>query len=175
MPFLQQWTQNATPCTQILPFTDGIESPVQTYNIHRSGNLPDGNVLATLLRLVLEHNGFEFDKNFFLQTSGTAVWNWMALNYANIFMRNLESNFLSSCPLQLMFYERYIDHKFIIRPHKEETLLRFRETFNSVHPSISFTHNTSKTELNFLDVRVVIEGTKLVTQLYRKPTDRKYI
>lgn len=159
-----------------IPHMDGIESLVKMYNMHRSEDLPDGSVLATLSRLVLELNGFEFDGNFFLQTTGTAMGTRMAPNYANIFMGNLESKFLSDCALRPMFYKRYIDDIFIIWPHKEEALLGFIEAFNSVHPSISFTHNYSKTDINFLDVSVTIEGTKLVTQLYRKPTDRqKYL
>lgn len=46
----------------------------------------------------------------------------------------------------------------------------------SAHPSIRFTHSYSKSDINFLDVRVIIKDTTLFTQLYRKPTDsQKYL
>ncbi|CAN7976810.1 unnamed protein product, partial [Ixodes persulcatus] len=95
----------------------------------------------------------------------------MAPNFANIFMGDLESTFLASCPLQPMFYRRYIDDVFFIWSHAENELLKFIADFNSAHPSIRFTHSYSKTDINFLDVRVIIKDTTLVTQLYRKPTD----
>lgn len=154
-----------------IPHADGIESLVWTYNSYREDDLPHGSVLTALAGFVLKLNGFEFDKNFFIQTSGTAMGTKMAPNYGNIFMGNLESNFLSSYPLQPMFYKRYIHDIFIIWPHKEVI-----KAFNSDDPSINFTHNYSKTEVHFLDVRVIIEGRKLVTELYRKPTYRpKYL
>ena len=42
---------------------------------------------------------------------------------------------------------------------------------NKAHHSIKITAEWSKEEINFLDVRVIREGTKLITDLCSKPTD----
>lgn len=154
-----------------IPHKDGIEALVRVYEAHKRDDSPEGHVLAALSSLVLELNSFEFDGKFFLQTSGTAMGTKMAPNFANIFMGDLESTFLASCPLQPLFYKRYIDDVFFIWSYAEHELLKFIADFNSAHPSIRFTHSYSKTDINFLDVSVIIKDTTLVTQLYRKPTD----
>lgn len=149
---------------------------MNAYDTYRSDDLPDKHVVATLSRLVLELNSFEFNGSFFLQTSGTAMGTKMAPNYANIFMGNLESNFLASRSLKPLFYKRYIDDIFLIWSHSEEELLEFIRAFNFAHPSICFTDSYSRSEITFLDTRVLINDSKLATQLYRKPTDRqKYL
>ena len=47
----------------------------------------------------------------------------------------------------------------------------FLERLNTFHPDIKFTHERSKTEINFLDLTVRKAGDRLITDLYCKPTD----
>lgn len=156
-----------------IPHDDGILSLIDMYELHKQPDTPDGHVVATLARLVLELNTFEFNNKYFRQVSGTAMGTKMAPNYANIFMGKLESQFLSECPVKPLIYKRFIDDIFIVWSHTEEELVDFIGRYNAAHPSIRFTHSYSQTEINFLDVNVKIDESKLATSLYRKPTDRQ--
>ena len=49
--------------------------------------------------------------------------------------------------------------------------MEFVNFLNSPHHSIQFTVEYSKKTVNFLDVQVVRQGNKIVTDLYTKPTD----
>lgn len=86
-------------------------------------------------------------------------------------MHEIESSFLSTYPTSPAFYKRYLDDIFLIWTGTEEQLIKFIDAFNNVHKNISFTHTYSRTEINFLDVNVRVEGGKLITSVYRKPTD----
>lgn len=134
---------------------------------------PSPKVIEALTSLVLELNSFKFQNKFFLQTSGTAMGTKMAPNYANIFMHDIETKFLSTLDSPPALYKRFLDDIFIIWTGTEERLIAFIEEFNTVHPNISFSHVYSQTEINFLDVHVRVLAGSLETSVYRKPTDRQ--
>lgn len=156
-----------------IPHDDGIAALKNMYAQHRQPNTPDCLTIEILTRLVLELNSFEFNQDYFRQVSGTAMGTKMAPNYANIFMGKLESEFLTRCSFKPLLYRRYIDDIFLVWTHGEDELLEFIDSYNTVHPSIHFTHTYSQATINFLDVTITIEEGKLFTTLYRKPTDRQ--
>ncbi|CAN7951161.1 unnamed protein product [Ixodes pacificus] len=159
-----------------IPHDDGVGTLLSAYASNRRMDTPEVDVVATLSRLVLELNSFEFNNSHYIQISGTAMGTKMAPNYANIFMGALESQFIEASPLKPIFYKRFIDDIFLIWTHTEEQLFIFIERFNRAHPNIKFTHEYSRTSINFLDVTLSVEGNKLQTRLYRKPTDsQKYL
>ena len=94
----------------------------------------------------------------------------MAPPYAILFMADLEDSFLQKCDLKPLVWWRYIDDIFMIWEHGEEKL-SFLDLLNSCHPSIKFTADYNKNNINFLDVSVIRSGNKLITDLYVKPTD----
>ena len=55
--------------------------------------------------------------------------------------------------------------------HGEEKLRDFINFLNGAHDSIKFTAEWSSERVNFLDVQVIKQGNKLVTDLFTKPTD----
>jgi len=57
---------------------------------------------------------------------------------------------------------------FIYKKH-----VKFLKEINTIHPSIKFEAQKSKEEINFLDTTVYIKNNRLLTKLYRKPTDRQ--
>lgn len=156
-----------------IPHDDGIIALIDMYELHRKTGTPDSHVVATLTRLVLELNAFEFNDKHFRQVSGTAMGTKMAPSYANIFMGMLESKFLADYPFQPLVYKRFIDDIFIIWTHGEDELRYFINKYNQAHPTIKFTPVYSSTSVNFLDVTVTIDNGKLTTKLYRKPSDRQ--
>ena len=76
----------------------------------------DGRSLSTsisedicqLIKFILENNVFSFSDEYFLQACGTAMGTRMAPFYANIFMAELEENFLSGYPCKPLACQRYI-------------------------------------------------------------------
>ncbi|CAN7948048.1 unnamed protein product [Ixodes hexagonus] len=166
-------TLDPSPLYTNIPHDDGIAALVEAYEPRRSSDAPDAHTIAMISRLVLELNSFEFNDQFFLQISGTAMGTKMSPNYANIFMASIESKFLGRHHLKPAFYKRYIDDIFMIWTHSEQELLQFIAEFNTAHPNITLTHEYSKNSINFLDVTVQINGTELETKVYRKPSDRQ--
>ena len=45
------------------------------------------------------------------------------------------------------------------------------EILQNLHPNIKFTVETSKKEIPFLDILIIKNGCKIITDIYRKPTD----
>ena len=58
----------------------------------------------------------------------------------------------------------------------EENLHRFFDHENNVHPTIKFTHETSRTNISFLDTYITCENGIMSSDIYNKPTDKhKYL
>ena len=93
----------------------------------------------------------------------------MAPQYANIFMSNLEENFLQNTHNKPLIYLRYIDDIFLLWTHGEEKLLQFHKDFNSEDPDIHLTMIHSTKEVNFLDTAIRLKNNTLQTSLYKKP------
>ena len=129
--------------------------------------------IAKLAEFILKHNFFTFDDKFYLQTNGTAMGTKMAPSYANIFMCELEERFLSECEKKPLVYLRYIDDIFMVWTDSDESLVKFVDEFGKVNDSIKFTMSKSKSEIDFLDVKLrVSDGNKISTSVYHKPTDK---
>ena len=86
-------------------------------------------------------------------------------------MADLEERFLQNIETKPRIWWRYIDDIFFIWEHGEESLKEFIEKLNAFHPTIKFTAEWSREEINFLDVKVRLVNGVLETDLYVKPTD----
>ena len=124
--------------------------------------------ICQLIKFILENNVFSFNDEQFLQVCGTAMGTRMAACYANIFMAELEENFLSGYPYKRLAYYRYIDDIFIIWSHGLDLLHNF---INNQHSNIICTSNISTTSFNFLYVTIDLHGGHISTKTYTKSTD----
>ena len=95
----------------------------------------------------------------------------MAPCYANIFMAELEENYLSGYPCKPLAYCRYIDDIFIIWSHGLDLLHNFIKSINNQHSNIFFTSSISTTSVNFPDVSIDLHGGHISTKTYSKSTD----
>ena len=80
---------------------------------------------------------------------------------ANIFMCSFESKWLKDCPncLKSVFYMQYVDDIFVL----------FKEYLSSQHPNINFSLEKENDGcLSLLDINIVREKGKFVTNVYRK-------
>ena len=119
----------------------------------------------------MKNNIFEHNTSFYKQLRGTAIGTKMAPPYAIIFMGDLEEKLLKDCDKKPLAWWRYIDDIFMLWQHGEKELEKFLEFLNCYHPTIKFTANYSRNDINFIDVSVRKKNNQLVTDLYKKPKD----
>jgi len=88
---------------------------------------------------------------------------------ADIVMEDLEVQCLKKLDFKMHTYYRYVDDIFLVIPKtKLDSLLNI---FNEYHPRLKFTCELeNNNSLSFLNVSVIREGGKLITNWYRKPT-----
>ena len=103
-----------------------------------------------------------------------------APTYANIFMAVVDIWF-ENCAIDertlenlILFIKRFIDDFLLFWTGSEDQLLKFMTKINSIHPTIKFTcsYNLEARSTNFLDLTITITDDGIVTDLYRKETDR---
>jgi peptide-methionine (R)-S-oxide reductase len=154
-----------------IPHTNGLTA-LRSFLLQRG--LPEKAVqgISILAETVLTKNVFEFNSEFFLQKSGTAIGTKMAPAYANVFMCEFERDLLSRSVYRPYAWFRFIDDIFLVWTEGEERLKEFLTFMNSLNPSIQFTSDFSYSRVNFLDVSVSLgpDGT-ITTDLFVKPTD----
>ena len=89
---------------------------------------------------------------------------------ANVFMCHLEEK-LTRDGLMPHFYRRYVDDTLARMPNTDAATL-FLTTLNGLHPSLSFTMELPvDNRIPFIGIDIIKNGTKLETQVYRKPTN----
>ena len=98
----------------------------------------------------------------------TAIGTKFAPLYAIIYMAALQEDFLETLIKTPWLWWRYIDDIFMIWQHGEDELKIVVEKLNSFHPSIKFTCEQSRENVNYLDVQIIIGEGKLITNLYVK-------
>ena len=93
------------------------------------------------------------------------------LAYACIFMSAVERESLTSQYLQLFLWLHYIGHIFFILTRGEEKLVQFLIELNNFHPNLGFTYETSKNNVNSLDLNISLRYGVIPTDLYIKSAD----
>ena len=73
---------------------------------------------------------------------------------------------------QPLSWFRFIDDVDMKWTHGDKELDEFLEHVNSIHPSIKFTHEVSKTKMSFFDTTTTVKEGNITTDLYSKPTDK---
>ena len=156
-----------------IPETECLKVIYEQMNKKRHLILTNPNLIIRLLHINVNYNYFEFAGSVFQQTHGTAMGAAFSPTMANIFLSVTLKNFLQTQPIQPLLLARYIDDIFIIWPN-EDTLDQFILALNSYHPNLNYTHVSSKSSINFLDI-TIYKGPnfsfshKLDIKTYQKP------
>jgi hypothetical protein len=160
-----------------IPHEDGMRSMEEALE-GRKDKTVKTSLLITLLDHVLKQNIFEFNGELYLQKLGTAIGTRVAPTYANLFMAMIDEK-VKKCTTGkdfnwIYFYRRFIDDIFVIWTGSRESFLQFMEEINVLHPTIKFTceFDNDQKSTTFLDTKIKIEDNSIVTDLYRKETDR---
>ena len=127
--------------------------------------------LVKMAEFVLKNNFFEFNSKIKQQVSGTAIGTKFAPPYACLFMDKFETSFLETQQLQPLVWFRYIDDIFFIWTHGEEEREIFLKSLNEFDPCITFTYESNKESIAFLDIKVSLRNGKVFTDVYVKSTD----
>ena len=128
-------TLDVTALYSNIPHNDGIGA-CKKHLDRRALSTTSSEDICQLIKFILENNVFSFNDEFFLQVCGTAMGTRMAPCYANIFMAELEENFLSGYPYKPIAYYRYIDDNFIIWSHGLDLLHNFINSISNKHSNI---------------------------------------
>ena len=160
-------TLDVTALYSSIPRNDGIGA-CKRYPDRRALSTTSSEDICQLTKFILESNVLRFNDEYFLKVCGTAMGTRMAPCYANVFMAELEENFLSGYPYNPLAYCRYIDDIFIIWFHGLDLLHNFINSINKQHSNIIFTSNTSTTSVNFLDVTIDLHGDHISSKTYTK-------
>lgn len=147
------------------------------YLAARGDAIPPSEFLVEMASYVLKYNYFSFDKDFFLQISGTAMGSIFAPNYANLFMGFFEYCYVFNfernpfCSRILKWY-RYIDDIFCIFLGDYDEVCEFVSILNDFVDDLKFTVEVNVTRVHFLDMWVQKNEGQLITTLFTKETDR---
>lgn len=135
-----------------IPTREGIEYMKQFLS---NCELPTAKVtlFIRLLTLVLENNYLQFLEEYYKQIDGTAMGTPVAVVFANIFMYMLEKHVIEHFKDHIFLYKRFLDDLLMILKESApvETIL---SSFNSMHPQIKMNFQVSKSEAEFLDLRI---------------------
>ena len=125
--------------------------------------------LARLLETATTNQLFQFNGQLYQQTNGVAMGSPLGPLMVNVFMCQLEEKLISD-GLIPQLYKRYVDDT-LARMPSADVATEFHSTLNGLHPSLTFTMELPvDNKIPFIGIEIVI-GTKLETQVYRKPTN----
>ena len=140
----------------------------------------DKKFVLRSLQILQENILYEFNETIYSQENGCAMgkdygptWATLAVGYLEetklypeirrIYPANTAEKFEKD-------YQRFQDDTLIVNEdsmNKERIL----QLFNDLHPQLEFTSESSFTSLPFLDVLIILEGSKVETKIYHKKTD----
>lgn len=154
-----------------IPHQEGLKA-LRHFLDKRTEMIPSTDAILRLAELVLTLNCFEFDGAFYLQTRGVKMGSRFGPIYACLFVGYVEELFLQQYPESTPhLFLRYIDDILGIANSSQADLLSFMEYVNEFHPALDFTWDISPTSVNFLDLRISVNGDRLATSIFYKPTD----
>ena len=173
---------------------EGLESLNEALETRNNPKVPT-DYLIKLMDIILRNNLFDFHEELWRQEIGCAMGTKPAPSYADIFMAKKIDNRIiylaqaygTNTTNPLTMFKRFLDDIFSIFKGSTKDLHKLFDEMNEMHESIKFTmnHSSPPTEseenrcqcemqpsIPFLDVLCSIQDGKIVTDLYRKETDR---
>ena len=174
--------------------TEGLEAAAEALEERTVKDVPTEFIMK-LLEIILRFNIFEFNSEYFIQLIGTAMGAVPAVSYANVFMaKKIDPKILETAEKiknsnqnqnPIIFMKRFLDDIFLVWRDSIENLHKFVKMLNSIHPSIKFTMQhcsikdqpqtcdcTPSNSIPFLDTSCYISDNKIITDLFKKETDR---
>ena len=134
-----------------VPKTEGIEACRRALETREDKSIPTEEVIK-IKELVLENNNFGLDNtHHFVQREGMAIGSRLGRNYACRYMGSWEELLLDGYPTKPLVYFRFCDDIFGCWQGGEDSLKRFHDYANSIHPKIQVDLRMSTSSIEFLD------------------------
>ena len=131
--------------------------------------------LMEALRLVMTHNVFTFGDTTWLQTTGTAMGTPPAPPWATLYYALCEQRFLPTYRDNLFLYRRFIDDVLGIwlpaTVDDAASWTSFQQAMNDPAYALTWEVSPRSTTVDFMDLTISIEGSRIVTTLYEKPSN----
>ena len=144
--------------------------------VYKNQNLPPlnipQNILEELLRFCTTKALFRCPEGkLYNQINGIAMGSPLGPTFANFYMGSIENKILENLETKPKIYCRYVDDIFIVVRNEDEILsLKHKMEEDSV---LKFTYEIGiGNKIPFLDVDVSTDGSKFVTKVHRKSTDK---
>ena len=156
-----------------IPHKEAIKQVTEALDSRKDKSVPT-SFLTTLMMFILSFNVFRFDSKLFIQLIGIAMGTRSAPTIANIFMAFIDKMVMGCGKDWIALFKRYIDDILIFWTGTREEFEEFMVKINKLHPTIKFTssYNFENKSTTFLDTEISIINGKIVTDLYRKKTDK---
>lgn len=131
----------------------------------------ESKTLKHLLDICLDFSFVKFQNEYYIQNRGIQMGNAASVSIANI-AAYYELKILFEDKPEIVFNVRFVDDGFMIIDITSIINVDawLRSTFQ--HAFLTFTSTHSFTEINFLDVNVILRGNEISTSLYKKPMSK---
>lgn len=130
--------------------------------------------IIILLKTCLNQNFFNFNGITYCQKDGLSMGSPLSPLLADIFMDNLENEYiLKNNPFtkNILYYYRYVDDILCLWNNDIDVLKEFLSFINSLHQKINFTLEIqNNNSINFLDLKISNLNKRHVFDIYRKPS-----
>lgn len=110
-----------------------ISNIQKIFNKYPDPNRPD-NYIIKLLKLILENNDFEFNKETFLQTCGCPMGKIIGPSAANIYLLDFDEAAMSGFEMKPSAFFRFLDDVFFLWNSSLSKLKEFETFLNSLIP-----------------------------------------
>ena len=135
------------------------------------------------LSIVLEFNTFTVNGRIYLQIKGVSMGTKLAPTYVNLVMAYLEIKLYQIIgekygkEIMDQFVKEWLRYQydcFLNWDLTIDTTENLLKMLHSLHPSIKFEKEESKTEADYLDIKILVKDNKIITDLFQKPTDSQH-
>ncbi|KAK5645737.1 hypothetical protein RI129_004201 [Pyrocoelia pectoralis] len=147
---------------------------VANHLTHSDLSDPQVSCILSLLNITIQQNFFKFQGDHYSQDIGLAMGSNLSPLLAEIFMNNLEMEFISKHQFykdHVIFWARYVDDIICLHSALDSDIHNFLNHLNKIHPNIKFTiEKESNHQIPFLDLLLHRSQSTIDYSIYRKPT-----
>jgi hypothetical protein len=124
-------------------------------------------VMVRILYFVLTNNYISFKDRVFHQRDGTAMGTSCAVVFANLFLSELETEWLADFKSDIFLFKRFLDDGVGLAYLNQADTIAMLEKYGILHPNIKITYSTSETSAIFLDLEIFRDESFLITGLFK--------
>jgi hypothetical protein len=130
------------------------------------------DTIMEMVSVCVNNTYFQFGGDFYKQVKGMAMGSPLSPVLCNIYLEYLEQKAIESFEPKPRVFLRYVDDIYLEWQQDTRPVEELLQHFNNQCEETKFTIEKEENDcLPFLDVRVKRKNNKIVTEVYRKPTD----